>query len=54
MTDLGICDHCDQPAIVVVNGGRACTDHLDGMFSERLTPFRESLKKHFQQEGGAG
>lgn len=36
-SDLGPCDHCDEPAIVIVNGGRGCQEHLD----EAMRPLGE-------------
>lgn len=44
MTDFDPCSYCDAPAIVTVNSGRACEDHIDLLMAGAVAPVRAALR----------
>jgi hypothetical protein len=43
MMDLGTCELCEEPAVVSVNGEKACVEHIDQVMSRVLQAIRRVL-----------
>jgi len=40
---LGTCDHCDEPAVLGINGFRGCADHIEWAVEEAAERMRAVL-----------
>jgi hypothetical protein len=43
LMDLGTCEECEAPAVVSVNGHKACEVHLDAVMGRVLVAIRRVL-----------